>query len=345
MRLTTRKTMRTLAVAVAMTTAFGLAACTSQSGGGGGEDAETAEAVSWPSDDIRFIVPFAPGGSTTPVAREFVRQLEEKTGMKGIVENLPGGDQAIGITQVIQSDKDGLTIGMATTAGLVVQPMLTSGLAFNGPDDYDTIAHMITGPYGYIVAGDSPYNTLDDLIADAKANPGKLNIGSTGTNVDPSHSLYALEEEAGFKSTLVPFSGGAGEATLAVMSGEIDAAVVTVSAQLGLLESGDIKLLAHTGTKAYNDKVGGVPGLAELGYDNPFAAEYILIAPPGLPDDIRASLEEVSMEIIGGEEWAQWADEQSFLVGTGGSGSQLSDFMSGYTTAVTDAIELGKTRG
>lgn len=339
MKSTRRTIVRSFTAALVAGAVIGLAGCSAGAGGGDTEEA------AWPSDDIRFIVPFGPGGSTTPVAREFVDQLQEKTGMKGVVENLPGGDQAIGITQVLESEPDGLTVGLATTAGLVVQPMLTDGLAFNGPDDYDLIGHMVTGPYGYFVSKDSPYETLDDLIEDAKANPGKVNIGSTGTNVDPSHSLYALEDQAGFESTLVPFSGGAGEATLAVMSGEIDAAIVTASAQLGLLESGDIRLLAHTGTEAYSEKVGGAPSFTELGYDIPFAAEYVMLAPTGIPNDVRASLEEVSMEILNSDEWAEWCDQQSYLVGTGGSGDDLKGFMETYTTAVTKAIELGKARG
>src|SRR5690606_19530162 len=114
---------------------------------------------------------------------------------------------------------------------------------------------------------------------------------------------YALEEQAGIDLNLVPFQGGAGEAVLAAIGGQIDAVIPTVPAQLGLFASGDIRALAHTGTSEYNKILGGAPSFEELGYDIPFSSDYVTIAAKGLPEAVKNRLVDAAYKVASSKEW------------------------------------------
>jgi putative tricarboxylic transport membrane protein len=316
---------------------LGLAACLVLSGCGGNDPAD------YPTRAIEYVIPFAPGGSTDPVGREFSRELAEKLGTDANVQNMPGGDQAIGVSSVLSSKPDGHKIGLTSPSGIIVQPLLNKSLAYQGPQDYTPIAKMVTGPYGIFVSKDSPYKTFDDFLAAAKASPGKLRVGTTARMSDNAFTLYALEDQAGIKTTAVPFSGGAGEAILAVMGGKVDAAIATGSGQLGLVESGDLRPLAHTGTSEYDRFLPGSVSLESAGYDIPFASEFLTIAPAGLPAEVKDKLTGAAKEIVESPEWAKWCETQGILPDAL-TGKELDTWVQETTERSRKAIELAKSR-
>lgn len=300
-RLTGRTVLAGLAASLLALTGCSLGSANA----GGAED--------YPNRALEYIVPFAPGGSTDPVGREFSRMLAEELGTNETVQNMPGGDQAIGVTAVLDAEADGHTMGLSSPSGIIVQPMLNDSLPYQDASDYTPIAKMVTGPYALLVAKDSPYKTLDDFIAAAKENPGKLRVGTTARMSDNSFALFSLEEQADIKTTMVPFPGGAGESVLAVMGGEIEGIFATASGQLGLVESGDLRALAHTGRAEYNRFLPGAISFEEEGYDIPFASEFMTVAPAGIPDDIREKLVGAAEKVVASEEWAEWCEKQGIL--------------------------------
>jgi len=292
----------------------------------------------FPSKSIEYVVPYKPGGSSDPVARQFSRMVAEDLGTSSTVFNKPGGDEAIGITEVVDAEPDGHTLGLASAAGLLAQPLINDSLRYEGAEDVTPIVQMIDTPYVLFVAADSPYKTLDDLLADAKRRPGKVRIGTANRMGGTGFSYFALENEAGVDMTEVPAAGGSGESALAVMGGEIEAFLATGSGQLGLVESGDLRALAYTGTE-YGNVLPDATSFEDAGYDVPFTADYFTVAPKGLPDNVREQLIESAKKVATSEEWIKWAKKQG-NVPTAVVGDELEQALETKRKRFEAAIEL-----
>jgi putative tricarboxylic transport membrane protein len=311
---------------------------------GGATSGATEPTLTYPDRPITFMAPYNPGGSVDPVAREFTAQLVAELGTTGVVQNIPGGDETIGLTFVFNSPADGYTIGLSSATGIIVQPLVNDALSFKGVDDYTPIVKVVEAPNAIFVRKDSPYQTLDDLIADAKARPGAVRIGTTGRLTNNSFTILALNEQAGIKLTLVPFSGGAGEATRAAISGEIEAVVPTAAGQLGFVQSGDLRALAHTGSDAYNPVLPGSVALNSIGYNIPFSSDYVIVGPKGIPADVAEKLIAAAYKVATSQAWADWCADKGFLADPR-VGSDLLDWIAQVTEASKIAIALADAAG
>ena len=128
----------------------------------------------WPTRDITFYVPYAPGGSTDPISRKYAELLEKQLKVKVIVENKPGASATIGTGAVIRAAPDGYTIGLGSSSSLAYQPHEMKGLVWKSANDYQSIAKLSDLPVILAVPADARWKTLDDFLAEAKANPRKL---------------------------------------------------------------------------------------------------------------------------------------------------------------------------
>lgn len=300
---------------------------------GGGEGA-------WPGgEQFTYVIPYAPGGSTDPVGREFSRLLGDAVHSTAVVENLPGGDETIGLTRVIQAEPNGLTLGLSSATGVIVKPLVNQNLPFKTVEDYTPIVKMVEAPNVLVVAANSPYKTLDDLIADAKQRPGQIRVGTTGELTNNTFAMVSLEDQAGIDLNIVPFSGGAGEAVLATLGGDIEAAIPTAAGQRSFIDSGELRALAHTGGTAYNEVLPGSVSFSEAGFDVPFSSDYITVAAPGLPDDVRTEIVAKASEVAASDEWAAWCKEAGFVADPL-SGADLDEWIKTTTEASKRAIEL-----
>lgn len=325
------KTLPKVVTAVLATAALGtVAAC----GGNTGE---------YPADDINYIIPFGTGGSTDPIGREFTRLMGEEMGTQFIVENLPGGDQTIGTSQILGAEPDGYTLGLATPSGLLVQPQINDDVPYDGRDDVEPLVKMMSGPYALVVPEDSEFETFDDFLEAAEESPGELRVGTTARISDNAFALLLLEDEANIETTMVPFTEGAGEAILALQSGSIEAAMVTAAGQIGTIESGDVRALAHTGPEEYNENLSGAVSMAEHGFDVPFASEFMTVGPSGMPDDVVEELTETAETVGASQEWLDWVDNQA-LVPDVLTGDDLQEFLSSMESANERALELLESR-
>lgn len=296
----------------------------------------------YPSRAIEYVVPYDPGGSTDPIGREFGRMLSEALAVKSVPLNLPGGDESIGITDVFRSDPDGLKIGLASSAGLSAQPLLNEDVPYDGPKDLSKIIKMVTVPYGLFVSGDSPFQTLEDFLDAAAERPGKIRVSSPNRFGGSAFTLYDLEESAGVETTIIPAPGGSGEASLAVMSGQTEAMVGTASGQLGLIEAGKMRALGYTGS-GYEEFLPDTPSFESAGFDIPFAGDYTTIAPPGLPDDIFATLLLTAEEIAASDAWKGWCHSQAILPDAL-TGDDLVTYYEGLEKRTERAIAIGRSR-
>lgn len=317
----------------AMTSIAGLALV----GCGGGSDGE------YPNGPINYIVPYDPGGGADPMGREFSERLADELGTSETVENVPGGDEAIGITQLSEAEPDGQTLGLGTTGGFLAQPKINSDAAYSGDEDFTPLVRMSNTPYGLFTSPDSDYDSLDDLIEDAKENPGEVSISAPTSMGNPAFAIYMLEDQADIEVNLVTTSGGTAEASLEVMSGRIDAVIGNASGQLGLVESGDLEALAYSGTEDYSEFLPDAVSFEEAGYDIPFISDYMTFAPAGLDEDVESELLDVSEKVASDDGWSDWAADQGALTDVI-SGDELDEYLEDVDERIEEGIELGEQR-
>lgn len=298
----------------------------------------------YPDGPITYVVPYNPGGSSDPVGREFARILGGELGTTVVVENLPGGDETIGITSVIESDPDGQTIGMTSAAGIVFGPLVTSDLSYHDVEDYAPLAMMVRSPNAVFVRKDSPYMNIEDFIKAAKDAPGEVSIGTIGRMTVPTFNIVSLEDSADIDLNIVPFSGGASEAVGAALSGQIDAFVSAASGQIGLVKSGDLRALAHTGDDSYDGVLPGSVSFDSLGYDVPFSVEYLNVAPAGMPDSVREKLTDTAYRIVESDEWQKFCEDNG-LQAVSMKGDELNEWIDDVTERGQRAIALVEESG
>lgn len=305
---------------------------------------EASDGSDYPSKDLDYIIPYNPGGSTDPIGREFSAELTETMGNSATALNVPGGDESIALTQLTTADPDGYTIGMASSAGLLAQPMINSEVQYDGLEDFTPIVKMSNTPYALLVAKDSPYNTLEDFVDAAKKNPGKIRVGTANRMGNTAFVVYELEDQAGIKTTVIPGSGGSGETALQVMGGRIEAMVATASGQLGLVESGDLKALAYTGEQDYSEFLPNAQSFEEAGYDVPFVGDYMTLAPANLPAAVEEKLSKTALEVASSDKWAEWSSTQG-AVPDDLTGDELKAYLKKSKENIAEAIKLGESRG
>jgi tripartite-type tricarboxylate transporter receptor subunit TctC len=203
--------------------------------------------ATYPDKAIKIVVPYPPGGAVDQVTRRVAQKLTEQMGQSLFVENKAGGTGTIGALQVARSAPDGYTL-MANDTTYSILPNVFKKLPWDYDQDLVPVAAFNFAPMALVVAADSNYKTVADLVAYSKANPGKLNYGTGGAGTTPHFSTEALKSVAKLDATHVPFKG-AGEATLALLGHTIDFQIASTPGVMGQVRGGKLRLLAISGDK------------------------------------------------------------------------------------------------
>ena len=251
--------------------------------------AVTVQAQSYPSRPIRMIVPYAPGGLPDTIARLVGAKLSDSLGQQIVVENLPGAGGINGVNEVVKAQPDGYTLLIADVGQVAINPHLFSKLPYQPLKDLAPVSLIGTSPL-YLVAHPSvPVNSLKELVALAKKEPGKLNYGSSG--IGSIHHLATEALKAGFGIDLVhvPYKG-TGQSVPALLGGQVALLYSALPSIAGHLKDGKVKMLAISSAKR-SPATPDVPTVAELGipgYD--FVAEIGMLAPTGTPREVVSRL-------------------------------------------------------
>ena len=247
-------------------------------------------AQDYPSRPVRMVVPFAAGAGTDLMGRIVAQEFTKRLGQQFFVENKPGAAAQLGTDFVAKSPPDGYTLLWTVTDGLSVLPAVKASIPYKIPDDFAFIAGILQLPFAVSVNAKLPIKSVADLIAYAKANPGKLNFGSAGVGSAPHMGIALMNNAAGINMVHVPFAG-LGPATNALIAGTVDIGLVTPPLVKPHLDSGALRAIAVTGKKRY-PLLPDVPTLQEAGLNVTTIVGYGLSAPAGTPDPILARLKQ-----------------------------------------------------
>ena len=246
-----------------------------------------AHAQEWPQKPVTLVVPFPAGGSTDMVARAIGPKLTEKLGQPFLVDNKAGATGTIGATLVKRAAPDGNTLLVASLGPLVIAPHLIKGLQYDALKDFDLITVAVQAPNVLVVPAASPHNTMADVIAHEKKNPGKMTFASSGNGSSDHLTAELFWQETGTTGLHVPYKGGA-PAITDLLGGQVEASFQNVNAVFQHIKSGKLKALAVTGTKR-SPVLPDVPTMAEAGVKGVDVYSWqAIVAPRGLPADVRA---------------------------------------------------------
>jgi tripartite-type tricarboxylate transporter receptor subunit TctC len=273
----------------------------------------TAFAQQFPSRDMTFIVPFNPGGSSDPLSRAFAAQLEKQLKANINVENRPGGSATIGTNMVVKAEPSGHTIGLGDSAALIYQPMVNQNLEYKTPDDYTVLTKLADVPAILVVKPDAKWNTFEEFLTDVRANPGKIRVGVSGVRSIADLVTQQLNRAADVDIATVPFTGGGGEALIAVMGGRIEGAMGYGGNTIAQIKAGKLKPLAVFTPGKY-PPLPDVISVPDAGFKAYIPASYTIIAPKGLPKDVLDKLAQASRDAIASPEMQEFADKNGFVI-------------------------------
>jgi tripartite-type tricarboxylate transporter receptor subunit TctC len=246
--------------------------------------------VNYPARASRLVIPFPAGGATDYAGRAIGTALAERWGQPVVFENKAGAGSTIGTEAGARSAPDGYTIVMGIPAGVTIAPHIYPKLGYDPLKDLVPVAGFATSPLVVVVPADSPFSTLGQLVAHAKAHPGALSYASNGSGSLPHLTTEWFLSRAGLNITHVPYRGSA-QALPDLISGRTHLMMDIIVSALPLVESGKLRALAVTGAQP-TTRLPGVPTVASLGYPG-FAADqwYGLFLPAGTPDAIVRRIE------------------------------------------------------
>jgi len=300
--------------------------------------AAPAFAQSYPNRDITFIVPYAPGGSTDPISRQFAGQLAKELNVTVNVENKPGGSATIGTGQVIRSKPDGYTIGLTSSSVLAYQPLVNKTLTWKSPEDYQSIVSLVDLPAIITVKADSPYKTFEDLLNAARKNPGKVRVAVSGYRTAPDLVIQELNKIAKIRLATVPFTGGGAEALVALLGGRVEAVSGYAPTVRAHVAAGTVRVLASFSKEKYA-VFPDAESVVQAGYNVTLPADYSIVGPKGMPKEVLDKLLPASLKVANSKEFAEFASKMGLVLDVRDA-KGMDQEMIDYKKTFSDLIEF-----
>jgi tripartite-type tricarboxylate transporter receptor subunit TctC len=255
-----------------------------------------AQAQSWPAKPVRFVVPFPPGGSTDVAARSLADKLGAGFGQPVLVDNRAGANGAIGTGEVARAAADGYTILFAADPVATLH-LVVKSLPFDLQRDFDPITQLTTQPIAVAVHASLPVATIRELIAHAKANPGRLSFAHSGTGTGQHLSGELLKKMAGIDMVHVPYKGG-GPAVQDLVGGQVPVGVLGSTPLIPHHKAGRIRILAFTSRERFA-AMPEIPTLNESGLAGFETSQWLgLFVPRGTPENVIAKVHAESAKAL-----------------------------------------------
>jgi tripartite-type tricarboxylate transporter receptor subunit TctC len=273
----------------------------------------TAFAQAYPNKPLRIMVPFPPGGSTDIMARNLATELSKSLGQPVVVENKAGANGNIGSAEVAKAAPDGYFLLLSGIGTNAINHSLYSSMPYDSLRDFEHITQLAEGPNVLLVNPNFPAKSVQELIALAKAQPGKLNYGSNGNGSSGRLAMEMLRQATGIDMVHVPYKGG-GPSMLALIAGEVPMLFTNQDQALPQVKAGKVRAIGVASEKrnpAYPD----VPTIAEQGIPGFAAVSWFgLSAPAKTPPDIIKKLHAETVKAINQPEFRSKLEANGFVV-------------------------------
>jgi tripartite-type tricarboxylate transporter receptor subunit TctC len=258
--------------------------------------AGSAGAQTWPAKPVRVVIAFSAGGTTDILGRIVGQQLTDRLKQPFVIDNRPGAGGNLGTELVVRAPADGYTLLIDSVGPIAVNPTLYAKLGYNPLTDLVPIVQLADVPNVLIVHPSVPAKTLEEFVAYARANPGKLNYGSTGVGTSSHLSGYILAQRAGLVVTHVPYKGA--EAVRDVIAGRVQFMFATIPSVVQQIASGSVRAIAVSSAKR-SRSLPDVPTVAESGYPGFEAGSWFgFFGPKGIPQEVIATVNAIVNEVL-----------------------------------------------
>lgn len=285
----------------------------------------------YPSRPVRMIIPFAPGGASDFVGRILQPSMAESLGQPIVIENRPGASGNIGMEAAARAAPDGYTIYLGNIGTVAINPGVFTKLAVHPTRDFIAVTQVVDVP-GVLVANPSfAPKSVQEFVAFAKANPGKVNYASPGSGSQNRLEMERLRKGAGLDMVHVPYKGGAGPAVAALAAAETHIMFVTASSAMPLIKAGRIKVLAVTAPKRL-EPLPDVPTMAEAGFPGFESGSWQgIFVPAGTPKAIVERLYAVTTKTLQRSDVRERLGHGGVEVVTSASPAAFADFVARET--------------
>jgi tripartite-type tricarboxylate transporter receptor subunit TctC len=296
-----------------------------------------AQTQAWPTKSIRFVVPFAPGGTSEVVARSVAAEMTKQLGQTVYVENKPGGAGVTAMQEVARAAPDGHTIILTHVGTLAVNPYMLANQPYDVNKDFVPVTLLAKVPNVFVIHPDVPAKNFKEFISYAKANPGQLNYGSAG-NASAGHlAMEYLKLVTGTYITHIPYRGTGPQLT-DLLAGRTQASSAGMPALGAHIRSGKLRAIA-VGTQQRIASMPDVPTVAELGFKNFETSQwYGIHVPAGTPPEIVKRLQEESLKALKSSAVTErFATDNA--VGGGGPSSEYAAFIKSEQVIWSDIVK------
>jgi tripartite-type tricarboxylate transporter receptor subunit TctC len=293
-----------------------------------------AQPADYPNRPVRIIVPYAPGGVTDIIARHIAPKLQDVLGQPFIIENKPGASGNIALEFVAKAAPDGYTlfIGNVTT-NAINENTFADKLQVKPSRALAGISRLVDTPHIVAASAAFPANNIAELIAWAKANPGKLNYASAGIGSYPHLDFLKFAKATGIEATHVPYKGGAGQMVPALLSNEVQVSFINLASTGEQVKAGRIKALATT-MPTRVPELPNLPTLAEQGYPGIGTNAWQgMFAPAATPKAIQDKLHAAVVQVLNNPEMKAMLAKQLMAVDTSASPQEWTDQVRAETQA------------
>ena len=287
-------------------TALGLIACATTTGA-------YAQSQGYPNKPVKIVVGFTAGGPTDSVARLIARQLSERMGQNFIVDSRPGAAGSIGASYAAKQPADGYTLYLAVQTPHAVAPYLYPNVGYDAVKDFTGVVRIVHNPLLLVVHPSFPAKNLAELVAYAKANPGKINYSTGGIGSSPHMSVELLRKAAGIDITAVHYKGDAA-ALGDLLGGQVQMMMSSIAGLLPSVQAGKLRPLAISGLQR-SPMVQDIPTIDESGYPGFEVITWFgLVAPAKTPSDVVERINREALAALRSPEVREQFNKQGFEV-------------------------------
>jgi tripartite-type tricarboxylate transporter receptor subunit TctC len=297
--------------------------------------------TSYPTQTVRILVPYGPGGATDIAARVLAEGLTKELGQPVIVENKAGGSGIVAIQELVKAKPDGHTLLVGNVTTNMLNPLIKKNeMPVDAFKDIVPVTQLVTLPHIMVATKvNFPPNTLQEVVKYAKERPGELNHSSSGFLAYTHIDFLMLQDRAGIKMELVPLQAGAGGGQVDLINGDVQLAITNAATVAPFVQSGQLKAIAVTSDKRL-PTLPDVPTFKESGYEGIGTNAWnAMFAPAGVPEDVLKRIHEATLKALASGDVKKKLEDMMFDIETNPSPQAAKEWLQAEVVKWSPVVE------